>query len=131
MRISLDTHILLWALVGSPRLSARARALILDHSNAIVVSGVVLWEIAIKHALNRGEASDMPIDAQRARTLCTKAGYEELPIGWDAAARVASLPKLHADPFDRMLLAQTIATDLWLLTNDAKIVEYGGQVLTN
>jgi PIN domain nuclease of toxin-antitoxin system len=131
MRLSLDTHIALWALVDSPRLSKRARALIEAPSNTIVISAVVLWEIAIKYTLNRGDAGDMPLTAKRARAWFQKAGYAELEVGWDDAVHCASLPALHGDPFDRMLIAQTFRQDVWLLTADAKILAYGGNLLSN
>jgi PIN domain nuclease of toxin-antitoxin system len=132
MRISLDTHVALWALVDSPKLSLRSRALIEDASNVIVISSVVLWEIAIKRGLNRGDANDMPLDAQTAYDFFQRAGYQELPIAWrDAALGMAELPAVHADPFDRMLVAQTIKSDVWLLTNDSTVLRYGGKVLAN
>jgi PIN domain nuclease of toxin-antitoxin system len=132
MRLSLDTHIALWALVDSPKLSRRSRALIEDANNVIVISTVVLWEIAIKHGLNRGDANDMPLDAQTAYALFQRAGYQELTIAWrDAALGMATLPAVHADPFDRMLIAQTIESDVWLLTSDATVIRYGGKVFAN
>jgi PIN domain nuclease of toxin-antitoxin system len=131
MRISLDTHIALWALVDSPKLSSRSRSLIQDAGNVIAVSTVVLWEIAIKYGLNRGDAADMPLDAHTAHDLFQRAGYQELHVAWRDAVRMTTLPTLHADPFDRMLIAQTLESDVWLLTHDATILRYGGNVLAN
>ncbi|MCX8086010.1 MAG: type II toxin-antitoxin system VapC family toxin [Rhodocyclaceae bacterium] len=79
MRLLLDTHILLWALAGSPRLSKLAEELIRDPANDLYVSTASIWEIAIKHALGKG---DMPISGARAAHLCAQAGYRELPVAW-------------------------------------------------
>ena len=76
----LDTHIALWAIIDSPRLSARARDLIADPANSVVVGTGSLWEIAIKHALARGTPNDMPISAMEALGHFREAGYELLDI---------------------------------------------------
>jgi PIN domain nuclease of toxin-antitoxin system len=80
VRLLLDTHIALWALVDDPRLSATARGLIVDPANDIVASAATLWEIAIKHAPARGSLNDMPVSARQALDLFRAAGYELLDI---------------------------------------------------
>ncbi|MBI5900746.1 MAG: type II toxin-antitoxin system VapC family toxin [Rhodocyclales bacterium] len=126
MRLLLDTQIMLWALTGSARLGSVARGLITDPANDIHVSTASIWEIAIKHALGRG---DMPVSGARAAELCAAAGYRELPVAWRHAVAVESLPPLHADPFDRILVAQAIIEPMRLLSRDATLAGYGVMVM--
>jgi PIN domain nuclease of toxin-antitoxin system len=122
MRILLDIHIALWALTDSPRLSARARTLILDAGNSIHVSAATVWEIAIKHRLASG---DMPISGTEARQLFNEAGYTELPVTSQHAATTEELPLHHSDPFDRILVAQAVSEPMCLLTHDSQLPAYG------
>ena len=126
MRLLLDTHIALWALVDSPKLPAKARELILSPSNSVVVSATSVWEIAIKHALGRG---DMPISGQEAVDYFGQAGYELLPIMPEHAAAVENLPAHHQDPFDRLLVAQALLEPLRLVTHDTHVARYGDTVI--
>ncbi|MBK7768609.1 MAG: type II toxin-antitoxin system VapC family toxin [Sulfuritalea sp.] len=126
MRLLLDTQIMLWALTGSARLGAAARGLIVDPANDIYVSTASIWEIAIKHALGRG---DMPVSGARAAELCAAAGYRELPVAWRHAVAVETLPPLHADPFDRILVAQATAEPMRLLSRDSAVAGYGAMVM--
>ncbi|MEN8255890.1 MAG: type II toxin-antitoxin system VapC family toxin [Verrucomicrobiota bacterium] len=121
MRILLDTHIALWALTDSPRLPEEARTRILDAGNSIHFSAATVWEIAIKHRLARG---DMPVSGAEARQLFNEAGYLELPVTSQHAAATEKLPMHHADPFDRMLVAQALAEPMRLLTHDRKLPIY-------
>lgn len=125
MRILLDTHIALWAVTGSKRLSVAARQCILD-ADEVVVSAATLWEIAIKHGLGKG---DMPVSAPQALQAFADAGYDLLAIKPQHALRVAELPAIHADPFDRMLVAQARFEPMTLLTSDAKVGQYGSGVM--
>ncbi|MCU0834847.1 MAG: type II toxin-antitoxin system VapC family toxin [Chromatiaceae bacterium] len=122
MRLLLDTHVALWALTDDPRLSEPARALIADPANDVLVSAASVWEIAIKHALGRG---DMPISGDQALDWFRQAGYQLLPIAPEHAAAVEHLPDHHRDPFDRMLVAQAMAEPLRLLTHDPLVLRYG------
>ena len=122
MRLLLDTHVVLWALTDDPRLSQRARALIEDPANDVLVSAASVWEIAIKHALGRG---DMPISGDQALDWFRQAGYQLLPIAPEHAAAVEHLPDHHRDPFDRLLVSQAIAEPLRLLTHDPLVLRYG------
>ena len=126
MRLLLDTHIALWALTDDPRLSQRARALIDDPANQVLVSAATVWEIAIKHALGR---DDMPISADEALEWFRQAGYDLLPITPAHAAAVEHLPDHHRDPFDRLLVAQAITEPLRLLSRDPLVVRYGDAVI--
>lgn len=126
MRILLDTQIALWALTDSPRLGETARRLIADSENEIYVSTASVWEIAIKFALGRG---DMPISGSRAAELFAQAGYRELAVTWRHAATVDTLPAIHNDPFDHILLAQALAEPMRLASRDATLAGYGAMVL--
>lgn len=126
MRLLLDTHIALWALTDDPRLSQRARALIDDPANQVMVSAATVWEIAIKHALGR---DDMPISGDEALEWFRQAGYDLLPITPAHAAAVEHLPDHHRDPFDRLLVAQAMTEPLRLLSRDPLVVRYGDAVM--
>ena len=128
MRLLLDTHIALWAVANSPRLSRMARELILSAENSVWVSSASVWEIATKHALGRG---DMPVTGVRANELFALSGYLPLPIDAKHAASVALLPQqgVHADPCDRMLIAQARAESMTLLTHDGEVAAYGDAVM--
>jgi PIN domain nuclease of toxin-antitoxin system len=125
VRLLLDTHVALWAVRDDPKLSARALELIADLDNPVFVSVVSLWEIAIKYALRRGRADDMPLSASDAAKVFDRAGYELLPVLTQHALAVAELPPARSDPFDRMLVAQARAEPLRLLTSDAAVAAYG------
>jgi PIN domain nuclease of toxin-antitoxin system len=129
MRLLLDTHIALWAVADDRRLPARARELITEPTNDVFVSVANLWEIAIKRALARGRANDMPISAQEALGYFREAGYTVLDIAPAHAVAVETLPHLHADPFDRMLVAQALTVPLRLLTHDARAARYSDTVI--
>lgn len=122
MRLLLDTHIALWAVVDDPRLTAKARALIADPANEIVVSAATIWEIAIKHSLRREQ---MPVSGERAAEIFTRAGYRLLAITPQHAAGVERLPAIHQDPFDRLLVAQAMTEPLRLVSHDVTVARYG------
>jgi len=126
MRLLLDTQIALWALTGAKRLGKAAGDLIENPANEVFVSTATVWEIAIKHALGR---SDLPVSGTRAVALFAQAGYRELPVSWRHAAAVEGLADIHADPFDRILLAQAMSEPMRLLSRDATVVRYGAFVL--
>lgn len=129
MRLLLDTHVTLWAVAADSRLPAKARDLILDPGNMIHVSAASVWEIAIKHALARGVPNDMPVSGQEALVYFEAAGYVLLPISPQHAAAVEALPPLHADPFDRLLIAQALAEPLRLVTHDQTLARYGEPII--
>jgi PIN domain nuclease of toxin-antitoxin system len=129
VRLLLDTHIALWAIVNDARLPAKARRLIADAENTVIVSAVSVWEIAIKHALPRGTRNDIPISGTEALKYFTAAGYEMLAITAAHAAAVDGLPTPHGDPFDRLLVAQAITEPLRLLTHDKRVAEFGDTII--
>ena len=126
MRLLLDTHIALWAIADDPRLSDLARSLIDDPENTVMVSAATVWEISIKHALAR---SNMPSSGEEALGYFRSAEFGLLDITPIHAAAVETLPPLHGDPFDRILVAQAMTEPLRLLTRDAQVAAYGGMVL--
>lgn len=126
MRLLLDTHVALWAIVDSPRLAEHARSLILDPANSIYISTASVWEITIKHMLGRG---DMPVSGTQAAAHFQAAGYIELPIVNAHIALLETLPPYHADPFDRLLIAQALAEPLRLLTHDATLKPYSDSII--
>ena len=125
MRLLLDTHVLLWMLDDSPRLGSRARELMTARGSECFVSAVSFWEIAIKAGLRR---KDFRVDADRLIEACQAAGLRMLAFSPAHAVRVARLPRHHAVPFDRALIAQALIEPLTLLTRDAKLASYGSVV---
>ena len=105
MRLLVDTHLLLWATARRRRLPKTARELIEDARNEVLYSAASLWEMAIKLGLR---SSDFDVDLGELRAALTVMGFAELPITGAHAARLASLPPIHKDPFDRMLVAQSL-----------------------
>lgn len=124
MRLLLDTHVALWAIAGDARLPKDAADMIAEPANHIMVSAASVWEITIKHALNRGRATDMPVSGSQALTFFRAAGYELLAIRAEHAAAVQVLPDLHRDPFDRLLVAQSLHEPARLMTHDAQVAAY-------
>ncbi|MGA9796922.1 MAG: type II toxin-antitoxin system VapC family toxin [Rhizomicrobium sp.] len=129
MRLLLDTHIALWAIVDDPKLPPKARALIADADNTIAVSAASVWEIAIKHGLERKGPNRMPISGTQAVKYFHAAGYEMLAVSAAHAAAVERLKPHHTDPFDRLLVAQALAEPIRLLTHDKRIADYNEAIL--
>ncbi len=125
MKLLLDTHLLLWA-AGSPeKLSREVRLLLNDPLNELLFSAASLWEIAIKRGLGR---DDFQVDARVLRRGLVDNGYQELTINSEHAVYIDSLPPLHKDPFDRVLVAQATVEGITLLTTDALVAQYPGPV---
>jgi PIN domain nuclease of toxin-antitoxin system len=125
MKLLLDTHVLLWA-AGSPdQLSPDARTLLEDPNNELVFSAASLWEIAIKRRLVR---PDFQVDARVLRRGLLDNGYLELSITSEHAVFIDSLPSIHKDPFDRILVAQATVEGITLLTSDALVARYPGPI---
>jgi PIN domain nuclease of toxin-antitoxin system len=118
----LDTNILLWWLANSKSLSKTARILIGNGAQTIVVSAVTAWEMAIKKAAGKLQIPDGLESALEANH------FEMLPITIRHALAAAALPPYHADPFDRMLVAQAEIEGMTLLTHDDRLTAYGGFV---
>lgn len=125
MRLLLDTHLLLWSAGRSTRLPTVARQLIDDPRNQIFFSGASIWEVAIKYGLER---SDFRIEPRMLRHSLLGHRYSELAVTGEHAIAVAALPPLHKDPFDRLLIAQSILEGITLLTVDRLIASYPAPV---
>jgi len=125
VKLLLDTHLLLWAAGAPRRLSAAARKLLDDPGNEPLFSAASLWEIAIKRSLGR---EDFRVDPRLLRRGLLENGYAELPITGEHASAVDDLPRLHKDPFDRMLIAQAMVESVTLLTADPQLARYPGPI---
>ncbi len=127
MKLLLDTHLLLWAAGEPERLSAQARKLIDTPDNELLFSAASIWEVAIKRGLGR---PDFKVDARLLRRGLLDNGYSELPIVSDHVVATESLPPIHKDPFDRVLVAQATVEGITLLTTDSVISQYPGPIRT-
>ena len=126
MNLLLDTRILIWALNDDPRLSEKAKEMILDTDNAIYYSSVSIWEIAIKHA---SHPDDIEFSGKELAQFCQEAGFLSLEMkdkhvfALETVTRADGAPP-HHDPFDRMLIAQAKAENMSLVTHDAVLPYY-------
>ncbi len=125
MKLLLDTHLLLWAAGEPRRLSKAARALIDDPENELLFSAASSWEVAIKRSLGR---KDFTVDARLLRRGLLDNGYGELPILSEHVVATESLPPIHKDPFDRVLVAQAVIEGITLLTVDPVMLRYPGPI---
>ena len=125
MKLLLDTHVLLWAAGQPDRLPAAARRLLDDPRNEPIFSSASLWEIAIKSGLGR---DDFLVNARLLRRGLLDNGYGELPITSEHAVAVDGLPPIHKDPFDRILVAQSMVEGITLLTSDPLVAQYPAPV---
>ena len=126
MRLLLDTHILLRALIEPTRLSAEFRTTLENPDHEVLFSAASIWEMSIKAALGRADFQVAPasiVDAARAT------GFMELPVRAAAALKVAVLPHHHRDPFDRLLVAQAMTEPAALYTADAQLGAYSDLVV--
>ena len=121
MKILLDTHIALWILTDDPRLSKNARVLIEDETNELYISTVSLWEIEIK---NTKRPNIMKTTAADFFYFCDKAGFIPLAIENNHVLNLSTLPDIHNDPFDRMLLSQAGFENFKFMTHDSRISSY-------
>ena len=127
MRLLLDTHTLLWWLLGDPRLSSTAAATLGRAGSVIVVSAVSGHEIATKHRIGK-----LVVPLQLAENLddvVAKNGWQSLPLSMAQAQLAGRLPGAHRDPFDRMLAAQALIEGVPLVTNDPAFVGFGVTVV--
>jgi PIN domain nuclease of toxin-antitoxin system len=125
MRMLLDTHILIWAIGYSDRLDAETAQALTDTANEILFSAASIWEIAIKYRLGRADFAHEPAEIVRA---AIDIGFTELPVSSAVAATIVTLPLLHRDPFDRLLIAQAIAEPAVFFTTDRQLAAYSDLV---
>jgi PIN domain nuclease of toxin-antitoxin system len=125
LKLLLDTHLLLWAAGQPQHLSKAARSLIDDTENELLFSAASLWEVAIKSTLGR---ADFQLDPKLLRRGLLDNGYTELPITSAHAVAVTSLPPIHKDLFDRLIVAQAMMEGITLVTSDQVVSEYPGAI---
>jgi PIN domain nuclease of toxin-antitoxin system len=123
VKLLLDTHILLWWLADDERLPAPAAVVIADPDTEVVVSAATAWEISIKQAIGRLDAPDDLLDAVATNDFGT------LAITVDHAMAAGRLPAHHADPFDRMLIAQAQIEGFTLVSADTRFSDYEVELL--
>ena len=126
MKLLLDTHILIWALNDDPRLSKKARELLLKPENSIYYSVVSIWEVAIKHAIH---PENVAFTGRELAQFCNDAGFlplnmqEKHVFSLETIERENDAPP-HNDPFDRILIAQAKTEKMRFLTHDALLPYY-------
>lgn len=121
MNYLLDTHILLWILVDPDKVPGPMRRIVEDTGNRVWFSAASIWEIAIKHSLAKADFALEPATIWKA---ARETGLEELVVTAEHSVGVDALPWLHRDPFDRLLVAQSRATRMKLLSVDPKVNAY-------
>jgi PIN domain nuclease of toxin-antitoxin system len=129
MKALLDTHTFLWWNANDPQLTTVVRDIITDGNNEIFLSAASAWEIAIKAASGRLVLPEPPENYVADRLTFHR--FQGLPIQLSHALRVYSLPEIHRDPFDRLLIAQSQLEKMPLLTSDENISKYNVRVIWN
>jgi PIN domain nuclease of toxin-antitoxin system len=122
MRLILDTHVFLWWIIDSPQLSSRVRDVMRNQANELFLSVASAWEIAIKVNLGRLRLPDRPDRFIPGQLM--KNAIEPLPVEMSHALHVSRLPAIHRDPFDRIIIAQSILEKMAVVTRDADIAKY-------
>ena len=124
MRLLLDTSILLWS--AADLLPQAAQEYILDESNTLCFSPASIWEVVIKRGLGR---ADFDVDPDLLLSDLLKNGYEQIPITSQHTLLTATLPLYHKDPFDRIIIAQSIAERVYLITSDNAVAKYPASII--
>ena len=114
-------------MVGSAKLSDMAYSILREPTNVFYVSAASIWEVAIKHSV---KPDAVPVTAEQMIRFCRNSGVVELPVSFEHSQVVGSLPMLHNDPFDRMLVAQAMAEKLSLVSHDNRLPPYGDFVVS-
>jgi PIN domain nuclease of toxin-antitoxin system len=122
MRLLLDTHAFLWAVMEPEELSKAAHRAIVDLKNEVYVSAAVGWEIVIKHRVGKLAMPMSPVTYVPSRIAAL--GFRSLDISLDHTLTVASLPVLHTDPFDRIMIAQAQFESMTFVTRDSRALSY-------
>jgi PIN domain nuclease of toxin-antitoxin system len=123
VRLLLDSHVLVWWLEDPQRIAKPLREAIREPANDVLFSAASVWELSIKSALNRLRLPPHFV------TLLHQDGLDDLEISTAHALATTSLPPIHGDPFDRMLIAQTLVEGLVLATADRTIMRYDVPVM--
>jgi PIN domain nuclease of toxin-antitoxin system len=125
VKLLLDTHLLLWAAGRPDQMPAGALVLLDDPNNELLFSAASLWEVTIKRGLGR---DDFQVDSRLLRRGLLDNGYSELAITSEHAIAIDLLPPIHKDPFDRILIAQSMVEGITLLTADPVVARYPSPV---
>ncbi len=123
MRLLLDTHVLLWTLAGFARIEP-VRELILSDKTEVFVSAASWWELATKISIGK-----LNEDLSELRRCSYDSGFLELPVRSEHTEKIVTLPLIHRDPFDRMLIAQTMTEPMKLITVDTILAQYTDLVM--
>ena len=123
MNIIIDTHIFLWSLSTPSKLGKSKRSALEDLSNTIYVSSITVAELMIKASIGKIEIDFNPVE------LAAETGFALMDFSAEAALLLKDMPFHHKDPFDRMLVAQSIVENCHLMTNDPKIMQYQCKVI--
>ena len=126
MKILLDTHIALWAILKSDAFAPETKEILLSRDNEVFYSVISIWEVSLKHSIN---PENMEITPAEFRRLCQDSGFKEIPVEYQHILALDSLAQkegcpVHKDPFDRLLLAQSVAEGMYFMTHDAKITTF-------
>jgi len=125
MKILLDSHLLVWLAAATAKLSPAARVFIEDTQNTLFFSSASIWELMVKYALGR---DDIPVHPRVLHRALLDNGFTELAMTSMHAFNVEHLPPIHKDPFDRILIAQSLSEGMILLTSDETIAQYNGPI---
>ncbi|HEX8710995.1 MAG TPA: type II toxin-antitoxin system VapC family toxin [Terracidiphilus sp.] len=125
MTFLLDTHFVIWIPINDSRIGRAALTILNDPANEFLFSAASLWEIGLKRARTGG---GFACDPRIIRKHLLANGYVELPIEGPHAVAIDSLPQIHQDPFDRLLIAQAITEGITFLTRDRTIAKYPGPI---
>ena len=123
MQIIIDTHIFLWVLFEPAKLNKTKRLLLEDLSNTIYVSAISIAELVIKDSIGKLKIEFDPI------AMAKKSGFLLLDFTAQAALQLKNMPYYHKDPFDRMIIAQSLSDDFFIMTEDSKFTQYGCKLL--
>ena len=123
-RFLVDTQLLIWNAENSPRLPARVGRLFRDGRHEFFASVASLWEVAIKYAMGRNGFTA----ATKLRASLAESGFQELAVTGTHAVAIDRLPRLHGDPFDRLLVAQALVEPMVLITTDVRLGAYPGNI---
>jgi PIN domain nuclease of toxin-antitoxin system len=123
VKIILDTHIFLWAISEPDKIDPDLVREISSQSNTVFISSISIAEIMIKSSLGKLEINFDPIE------LISKSGFENLSFNAEDACILKTLPFFHKDPFDRMLISQSIANKYYIISDDRKFKDYDCKIL--
>ncbi|MEN3150520.1 type II toxin-antitoxin system VapC family toxin [Neorhizobium sp. IRAMC:178] len=125
MRILLDSHLLVWLVGASDRLPLAAREIIENPDHDIFFSSASIWELSIKYSSGK---IGLELPPRMLYQVLIESNFNELAVTASHALEIDSLPQIHKDPFDRILIAQSMSEGMLLLTSDEAIAKYGGPI---